>query len=207
MDDVGSRVPAGDVRPVKGAWMNSQFELFEARAKAASAEVHRFTGRNEALAFVQDVLKEAGVSEAPQSGAVWAAGLFLDEAGRADLRAKVPGITFEVTREGSAAARVGISEVDWAIAGTGTLVQDATAVEKRLASTLPPIHVALIGTDRILEDMDGVLERLRPEQLDYIAFITGPSRTADIERVLTIGVHGPERLIVVVIDEFEQVTA
>jgi L-lactate dehydrogenase complex protein LldG len=187
--------------------MNPQFEVFEARARSASAEVHRFTGKKEALAFLQDVLKEAGVSEAPQGGAVWAAGPFLDEAGKAELCAKVPGVGFEVTREGSAAAKVGISEMDWAIASTGTLVQDATAVEKRLVSALPPIHVALIGTDRILADMDGVLERMRPEQLAYIAFITGPSRTADIERVLTIGVHGPERLIVVVIDEFEQVTA
>ena len=55
--------------------------------------------------------------------------------------------------------------------------------------------------------MGGVLERLRPDQLNYISFITGPSRTADIERVLTIGVHGPERLIVVLVDEFEKVMA
>ena len=197
-------LPAGGVRAVRGVQMNSLFEAFKARAEAVSAEVHRFTGKAGALAFVHDVMKGAGVSAAPESGAVWAAGPFLDEAGRADFRAKVPGTAFEVTRENSAAAKVGVSEMDWAIAGTGTLVQDATDVEKRLVSTLPPIHVALIGTDRILEDMDGVLERLRPEQINYIAFITGPSRTADIERVLTIGVHGPERLIVVVIDEFEQ---
>ena len=187
--------------------MNSQFEAFKTRAEAASAEVHRFAGREQALAFVQDFLKEVGVSEAPQCGAVWAAGTFLDETGKDALRAKVPGIAFEVTKEGAAASRVGISQMDWAIADTGTLVQDATGVEKRLVSTLPPIHVALIGTDRILKDMNDVLGHLRPDQLTYIAFITGPSRTADIERVLTIGVHGPERLIVVVVDEFETVTA
>ena len=65
----------------------------------------------------------------------------------------------------------------------------------------------MLGTERILADFNSVLERLQPEQINYIAFITGPSRTADIERVLTIGVHGPERLIVVVVDEFEKVTA
>jgi L-lactate dehydrogenase complex protein LldG len=80
-------------------------------------------------------------------------------------------------------------------------------VAKRLVSTLPSIHIALIGTDRILADMGSVLEILRPEQLNYISFITGPSRTADIERVLTIGVHGPGRLIIVVVDEFQKVTA
>jgi L-lactate dehydrogenase complex protein LldG len=55
--------------------------------------------------------------------------------------------------------------------------------------------------------MGSVLEQLRPEQINYISFITGPSRTADIERVLTIGVHGPGRLIIVVVDEFQKVTA
>jgi len=187
--------------------MNSHFEAFKNRAEAVSAEVHRFTGKEEALTFILDFLKEAGVSDAPQCGAVWAAGTFLDESRKDSLSAKVPGLIFEVTKECSAASKVGISQVDWAIAGTGTLVQDATGVEKRLVSTLPPIHIALIGADRILEDMGGVLERLRPDQINYISFITGPSRTADIERVLTIGVHGPERLIVVVVDEFQEVTA
>ena len=186
--------------------MSSHFEAFKTRAEAVSAEVHRFTGKEEALAFVLDFLREAGVSDAPQSGAVWAAGTFLDGIEKDALQAQVPGIAFEVTREGSAAAQVGISQVDWAIAGTGTLVQDATGVEKRLVSTLPPIHVALLGGDRILADMGSVLERLRPDQLNYISFITGPSRTADIERVLTIGVHGPGRLIILVVDEFERVT-
>jgi L-lactate dehydrogenase complex protein LldG len=187
--------------------MNSQFEAFKTRAEAVSAEVHRFTGKGEALTFVLAFLEEVGVSEAEGCGAVWAPGAFLDETGRGEVRAKMPGIAFAVTREGSASARVGISQMDWAIAGTGTLVQDATAVERRLVSSLPPIHVALLGTDRILEDMGGVLERLCPDQLNYISFITGPSRTADIERVLTIGVHGPERLLVVVVDAFDEVMA
>ena len=123
------------------------------------------------------------------------------------LLAQVPGLTFEVTRESAAAARVGVSQLDWAIAGTGTLVQDATAVAKRLVSTLPTIHVAVIGTGRILESLGGVLQRLRPDQVNCISFITGPSRTADIERVLTIGVHGPERLVIVAVDDLEEVAA
>jgi L-lactate dehydrogenase complex protein LldG len=187
--------------------MLSQFEAFKTRAEAVSAEVHRFARREEALAFILDFLKETGVSEAPQCSAVWAAGSFLDGTRQEELSARVPGLAFAVTREGSAASRVGISQMDWAIAGTGTLVQDAVAVEQRLVSTLPPIHMALIGTDRILGDMGAVLERLRPDQVNYVSFITGPSRTADIERVLTIGVHGPERLVIVVVDEFEQVMA
>jgi len=187
--------------------MNATLEAFKTRAEAVSAEVHRFAGKQEALAFILGFLRQEGVSEAPQCGAVWAPGTFLEADAQAALPGQVPGISFEVTQEASADAKVGISQLDWAIAGTGTLVQDATAVDKRLVSTLPPIHVALLGTDRILADMGSVLQRLRPDQINYISFITGPSRTADIERVLTIGVHGPGRLIIVVVDEFDRVTA
>jgi L-lactate dehydrogenase complex protein LldG len=95
---------------------------------------------------------------------------------------------------------VGISQLDWAIANTGTLVQDAACVDQRLVSTLPLIHIALIRSDRLLPDLPSVLAKIRPEQTNYISFITGASRTADIERVLTIGVHGPEKLIIVFYD-------
>lgn len=185
--------------------MEVPFELFKTRAEAVSAEVHRCADTAQALAFILELLRKEGVSEAPQCGAVWASGTFLDPAGQAALH--VPGLTFEVTQANAAAAKVGISQLDWGIAGTGTLVQDAAPVDKRLVSTLPPIHVAVIGTQRILADLGSVLQRLHPGQTNYISFITGPSRTADIERVLTIGVHGPGRLIIVAVDELAQVNA
>ena len=53
----------------------------------------------------------------------------------------------------------------------------------------------------LLPDMPSLLTRLHPKDSAYIALITGPSRTADIERVLTIGVHGPERLVIVFVDD------
>jgi L-lactate dehydrogenase complex protein LldG len=187
--------------------MSTTFEAFKTRAEGVSAEVHRFKTCEDGLAFILGFLRDAGVSDVPECGAVWAAGTFIDGAVKDDLKVKVPGICFEPTQAASAASKVGISQLDWAISATGTLVQDASAVDKRLVSTLPPIHMAVIGTDRILADMGSVLEKLRPQQLNYISFITGPSRTADIERVLTIGVHGPERLIIVVVDELQQVTA
>ena len=187
--------------------MSATFEAFKTRAEAVSAEVHRFVGRDEALAFILAFLQKEGVADAPQCGALWAAGSFLAGVQPEALRQRVPGLSFDITQAASAEARVGISELDYGIAATGTLVQDAAAVAKRLVSTLPPIHLAVLGTERILADMGSVLSHLTPAQTNYISFITGPSRTADIERVLTIGVHGPERLIIVVVDAFQQVTA
>jgi L-lactate dehydrogenase complex protein LldG len=117
------------------------------------------------------------------------------------LKEKVPGLKFEVTRSLAADSLVGISEVGYALKDTGSLVTDQTKVEQRLVSTLSAIHVAIIGTDRILDDKTAVFKKINPGNSKYIAFITGPSRTADIERVLTIGVHGPKRLVIIFVDE------
>ena len=184
--------------------MNEHLEVFKTRAEAVSAEVHHFKDHAQALAFIQAFLREAGVTAEPGCGAIWAPGSFLEATGREQL-AGIAGLGFEVSQAACAAARVGISQLDWGIAGTGTLVQDVTAVAQRLVSSLPLIHLALLGSDRILKDMGSVLQRLHPSQANCISFITGPSRTADIERVLTIGVHGPERLVIVLVDDLEGV--
>jgi L-lactate dehydrogenase complex protein LldG len=181
--------------------MDADFETFRLRAEAVNAEVHHFPLKHEALEFILHYLRDAGISDAPAPYAVWASCPFLDGFDQAQIAHKTPGLTFDVTRGASADAKVGISQLDWAIANTGTLVQDAARVDQRLVSTLPSIHIALIRSDRLVPDLPSALRKIRPEQTNYISFITGPSRTADIERVLTIGVHGPEKLIIVFFDE------
>ena len=174
-------------------------DTFRARAEAVSAVVHR-ASRTEAVELVLRLLAEEGVAAAPGQGAVWAEGPILDGLDRAALAERVPGLAFEVTQATAAAARVGVTQVDWLVANTGTLAQAADAVEQRLAATLPPVHVALASAERIVPDLGALFARLGPAQSRYVALTTGPSRTADIERVLTIGVHGPARLHVVVVD-------
>ncbi len=181
--------------------MPAIFETFKLRAEAVSAEVHRFPQKTEALDFIVQYLQSAGVTDSPLSYAVWADCPFLSGVDKQRICEQVPGLSFNVTREKAAASKVGISQLDWAMANTGSLIQDAAPVERRLVSTLPNIHIAVIQTDRLLPDLPSVLSKIRPEQTNYISFITGPSRTADIERVLTIGVHGPEKLIIVFVDQ------
>jgi L-lactate dehydrogenase complex protein LldG len=182
------------------------FDQFKMRAEGVGAEVHRFCTKDEALDFILTFLTDEGTADAPQSCAVWADSPFLAGRDRSKLAERVPGLDFEVTREKAANARIGISGADWALADTGSLIADQTAVEQRLASTLPAIHMVLIGIDKILPNKGAAFSRINPQTSSYIAFITGPSRTADIERVLTIGVHGPKRLIIVFVDEMEGVT-
>lgn len=176
------------------------FDTFKAAAEAAKAEVFRFRTAAEAAGFLSVFLKENGVADAPQATALCAGGDWLSPEVRSCLAA-VPGVRFDVTRAGAAEAKFGISFLAWALADTGTLAQDATPVERRLVSTLVQIHIAFVPTSGLLPDLSSLLKRVDPKKAAYLALITGPSRTADIERVLTIGVHGPARLIILMADD------
>ena len=178
------------------------YEQFKAKAEGVSAEVYRFETNAAALEFIVGFLRENGIADSPHSYALWAGCPFLAGIDRQPLSG-IAGLKFSVTRELAAGAKFGISQADWALADTGTLVQDSTAIEQRLVSSLSSIHIALVPTKRILADLPTLLTRISPKNSGYIAMITGASRTADIERVLTIGVHGPERLIIVFVDELE----
>jgi L-lactate dehydrogenase complex protein LldG len=98
------------------------------------------------------------------------------------LRARLGGIDLGLTR-----AEAGI-------AATGTLVQHCPGEDERLAGMISEVHIALLPVSAIVADSHALASRLRERMAvgsDSTAFITGPSRTADIERVLTLGVHGP----------------
>ena len=176
------------------------FETFRARAEAVSAEVHRVGAPTEALRFVEELLGKEHVADTPGARAVWVAGPLAAGLDEARLAERVPGLTFDVTREAAASSRVGVSEMEWGLADTGTVVQDATDPALRLASTLPEIHVALLPVDRIRPSLADVLPKLDPRSAPYISFVTGPSRTSDIENDSTIGVHGPAAVIVILAD-------
>ncbi len=184
------------------------FDLFKAKAEAVSAEVHRVRDPAAALSLVLALIEREGVADRPGARAVWCAGPLLDGLIERDaLSRRVPGLSFDVTKERAAASRVGISEFDWALAVTGTLAQDATDPALRLASMLTETHVALVRTRAILPDLECLLTRVDPRRMRYLACVTGPSRTADIERVLTVGVHGPRTLVVIAVDDGQEAQA
>ncbi|HEV2836586.1 MAG TPA: lactate utilization protein [Pyrinomonadaceae bacterium] len=95
---------------------------------------------------------------------------------------------------------VGITGVQLGIAETGTLVLDSSIERNRLVSLIPPVHIAVLDASRIYPTLADALSLLqsRGEVSPAITFITGPSRTADIELTLAIGVHGPQELYVII---------
>ena len=98
-------------------------------------------------------------------------------------------------------AEMGISSVDWAIAETGSLIVCSKPEQPTDVSLLPPIHLALVEEAQILPDIFDLFTLLTPQGLpSNLGFITGPSKTGDIELKLTTGVHGPKELLVVLIE-------
>jgi L-lactate dehydrogenase complex protein LldG len=95
----------------------------------------------------------------------------------------------------------GIVEADYAIAATGTLALVAGPERPRSVSLLPPTNIVLLRAKRILPDLAAVLRAVGPETVAAhpMVLVTGPSRTADIEKRIVIGVHGPKELYVVII--------
>ena len=105
-----------------------------------------------------------------------------------------------------ASADLGITGVDYAIAETGTAVLLPRKGISRLVSLLPPVHLALVRSSEVLESLDDLylLRRLEyhrngGDMGSYMNFITGPSRTADIEQTLVIGAHGPRETHMVIL--------
>jgi L-lactate dehydrogenase complex protein LldG len=100
---------------------------------------------------------------------------------------------------------IGITDVHAALAETGTLICCADGGHNRAASLIPARHIAIVRHSDILPDMVDYYNRLAGipgcDLPSSIAFITGPSKTADIEGILIKGVHGPGRVDVVLVDD------
>ncbi|ETX06601.1 MAG: hypothetical protein ETSY2_16150, partial [Candidatus Entotheonella gemina] len=144
---------------------------------------------------VDAALQEQGVDVSP------AAPPLEDSAAMAEQRQQL--------RDLLARADIGLSGADFVIAETGTLALSTLPGQMRGVSLLPPVHVAVVKHSQIVESMADCLAMLQDEGraglqdrlTSCVSFITGPSRTGDIELSLTVGVHGPGELHLVILDD------
>ena len=166
-------------------------------------QVHRAEDPESAMAEVLAIADSQGAKRAVRTGQDvfqdipldqgfmnW--GLALSMAGRDD------GLDRPEVRRRIIDADMGITGADYAVAETGSVVVAPRQGLSRLASLVPPVHIALVRPQDVVETLDDVflLRRLEyhrngGEMGSYLNFITGPSRTADIEQTLVVGVHGP----------------
>ena len=108
-------------------------------------------------------------------------------------------VTGASPRDEQASAEIGVTGCHGAIAETGSLAVLSGRGRSRAVSLLPPVHLAVVRTEDLLFSMGEFFAR-HADRIGGEAsctFITGPSRTADIELTLTLGVHGPGKVIVV----------
>jgi len=190
-------------RPVHVArgWMPPGGETFEeqvARFRAASAELKtdfRFvSSRDEAFAELARIRDAEGWKSAA--------------AHRADLPAAAAaslGLPVIHTDDGYdvdalESCDVGISGCDVLVAQTGTVVVTNRSAGGRALSVLPPHHVVVATRDQLVRDLTAAFARVQEtygaSYPSMVSFITGPSRTGDIERILVLGAHGPKKLTV-----------
>lgn len=94
---------------------------------------------------------------------------------------------------------LGITEADFLLPETGTIVLSSSTEKPRAVSLLPRVHLAIVRSDMLRADMHQVFAEAKDK--NYLVFITGASRTADIELTTTLGVHGPKNLYVWMMNE------
>jgi len=189
-------------------------ERFRAEFERVAGIFHRVSSAAEVPAVLERICRERaarrlmawppeelGVAIAP---GLAAAGISVESM----PRALVPESERRRLRDVAAEADLGVTGADLAVAETGTLVLVSAAGRPRSASLLPRYHVAVFDREALVESLEQVGLALEawhegpapPERGAMINFITGPSRTADIELTLTRGVHGPKEIHAIFVD-------
>lgn len=175
-------------------------ERFTAALSAAAGEVTRASSLAAALDALGQALAElqaarvAVDAEPPLDGV--------------DLAARWPAVAWHIVgqtpgdlRAFCVDADAGLSSADAALAETGTLVVASGPGKSRMATLLPPVHIALVPTSRLTADLFTWTAGRGASLPANVTLISGPSKTADIEQTMAIGVHGPKRLIVILYED------
>ncbi len=188
---------------------------FRLEAEQVGTVVHRAATVEEASGIVRQLAadreaRRVATWRRSRLGAVSAVAARLAEAGL-DVYDGAPENGGGGTRTAPVArlamTELGLTSVDLAVAETGSLVLASGVGKGRAVSLLPPCHVAIFGPDQLVETLEEagvILEAWSADETgatgSNIVFVTGPSRTADIELTLTRGVHGPREVHAVFVD-------
>ena len=186
LDDLGCELP--DIphnrelfRVPKGALA----DMFQERLECLSGEVIRVSNAVEAR---NALLELTDCAKATFDGSDALEGI-------------IPASITTVTDEDNdvlATVDVGITGADALVARTGSVILSSDRGGRRLSS-LPPTHIVIAWTSQIVATLSDV--SFNPESGSCLTIVSGPSRTADIEKILVLGAHGPKRFVVILIDE------
>lgn len=200
--------PAGEDEPSADTYPQ-RAERFCAALEALGGRALRVRGESEAFEAVAEELAKKGATCALAGGGDWSAcrqllaarGIQLECWDELEFSFGGPQRAPHYVNRWDA----GIDWVDYAVAELGSVAVVAAPAQGRVVSLLPPLYVALVRADRLFATRRGVLAHVarrsranrRPPAL---TFITGPSRSADIEMDLSIGVHGPGDVLAILVE-------
>lgn len=165
--------------------LNGEFYAVATAEEAGQKLLHLISGHDPSLCLAQDdELVRSALHHAPEL-----AGLVTSKSAL-----QMPSAEF-------ARLQVGITAADALVARTGSILLRATNAGGRRLSVLPPFHIVLARTDQLVPSLEQAFAGIAADDShwSYATFITGPSRTADIEKILVLGAHGPKRLAVVMV--------
>jgi L-lactate dehydrogenase complex protein LldG len=201
-----SHAPPQFVHPLQ-ADLAAQFAAELARLEG---HPHRCADNEEALEVIRDILIQHGATAiiAWDLDQIALRGLdqLLAERDVQLLDGRIAGDERPARLQALEPAPVCISGADSGIAESGTLLLRSGAGRGRLASLLAPVHIAVLRTSQLVRGLGDALAAVQAQNPDVFAdssnltLITGPSRTADIELTLTLGVHGPREIHVILLD-------
>jgi L-lactate dehydrogenase complex protein LldG len=176
--------------------------------ESTDSEIERFLSEIKKLSGAGERISPAGIGAALQTlvshqnirkATVWETPLLIKLGVASCLHSLgVVLVSPNADKHEMALCDLGITEADLLLPETGTLVLRSSAEKPRAVSLLPRIHLAVVQPEMLRADMHQVFDEAKDSH--YLVFITGPSRTADIELTVTLGVHGPKDLCVWMIE-------
>lgn len=195
----GTPVPPAPPVPASGGSLAPEQRIasFRTRLQAVGGVVHEAADAAAAAAIVRTLLAQHGVASLACSRSP------LVRAVADQLRVHAPAIRVhdDADRDTLATVDAGLTAASFGIAETGTLVLAEDLERARLPSLLPPLHLAILPVTALFSHLGEALAGLPRPLPRAVTFVTGPSRTADIELELVVGVHGPKVLQVILIAE------
>jgi len=200
-DDRNFQFEAEEVQKLIEEQQGNLKTQFMGELNKVNTNVREAGSEDEVKSFLQDIIKEKEL----KSFAIWESRFLKEINLKQELKDAGLKLITAKNKNRMANADIGITEVDYTIADTGTLVLLTDKNQPRSVSLLPPIHVAIVRPENLVRNIKDLFiilkSRLQNSEdiTSCMTFITGPSRTADIELSLTLGVHGPKELYVLIL--------
>jgi len=205
-DAADHHIPSAPILPAKGElgrWLPAVGEAYEERVALLSAQAVVLKAdfiRVPTLDAVPAKLAALGAAESwPVDGIAAHPGALSEEIARkAGFAPFVVAPGYDKERLEACAA--GITACEAVVAQTGSVLVTARESGGRALTVLPPHHVVVVTAEQLVPDLPAAFARLREKYgtdlPSLVSFITGPSRTGDIERILVLGAHGPKKLTI-----------